>query len=61
MDSIEETKKDLVHFAECAVAGDADGARVYAMCRVRDLMKRDEGGVERADCARGRAVLPAGH
>jgi hypothetical protein len=41
MDSIEETKKDLVHFAECAIAGDADGARVYGMRRVRELMERD--------------------
>jgi MoxR-like ATPase len=40
-DSIDEIKKDLVHFAECAVSGDADAARVYGMRRVRELMERD--------------------
>jgi len=38
MDSNEEMKKDLVHFAGYAVSGDADAARVYGMRRVRELM-----------------------
>lgn len=41
MDAMAEIKNDLVHFAECAVAGDADGARVYGMRRVRELMEHD--------------------
>lgn len=41
MDLTEEFKRDLVHFAECAISGDADGARVYGMRRVRELMEGD--------------------
>lgn len=43
MDSIDELKSDLVHFASLAVSGDADAARVFGMRRVRELMTKDAG------------------
>jgi MoxR-like ATPase len=41
VDSMYEIKKDLVQFAEYAISGDASGARVYGMRRVRELMTCD--------------------
>jgi hypothetical protein len=41
VDSFDRIRSDLVQFARLAAAGDSEGAKVFGMRRVRELMKSD--------------------